>query len=135
MSARVHFTPLAGWVSTVLRRWDIIPKARGHPGGARCSDSHPWTTEGGARYPARRDVSNVAAKLARRTTAPEWKAPQALAQRDARASTIESVERATVDSTDYTLGLDAARRPPPPLPPPSAGRTSLANLRKLRASQ
>lgn len=38
--------------------------------------------------PALYDVCYVAAKLARRTTVPEWKAPQALAQRDARASIL-----------------------------------------------
>jgi len=69
----------------------------------------PWTTRDGATLLERRrkgGARDVTAKLARRTTSTEWKAPQAVAQRATPEPPLPSAERATVDSAGYTSGLN-----------------------------
>ena len=91
-------------LSLSLSRW--------HPYGTpRRRGGHPRTTLGGTiTGTTRRDVCNVAARFARRTTAPEWWAPQALAQRDARASILVCRARhGRFHGLHFGVAVDAAK--------------------------
>jgi len=132
---------LAGPATTRPRAF----RSRGRTASRRPSSHKPvdalWTTRDGATLVGRRkggavdrqrsDARDVAAKLARRTTTTEWKAPQAVAQRATPEPPLPSAERATVDSAGYTSGLDAApARTSPSLPDP--GSVSARDRRRAR---
>jgi hypothetical protein len=115
--------PVQGRLAGPARTRPRAFRSRGRTAPRRPSSHKPvdalWTTRDGATLVGRRkggavdrqrgDARDVAAKLARRTTTTEWKAPQVVAQRATPEPPLPSAERATVDSAGYTSGLDAAR--------------------------
>lgn len=119
----------------------IIPSPEGEntPSGERTTQrGHPWTTEGGAiPGTTRRDVSNVAAKLARRTTAPEWKAPQRsrATRRQSLHYRVRGARHGRFHGLHFGVGCCAKGPQQPPAAAAAVSRanfaSSLAKLRKL----